>query len=132
VTATLSIEVDDTPDSLHLHLWRTSVYDTARKHLIAHSIRFPNAVRVNMVFRIARPEHHYIKDPRKLRDTAPQWPTTLRNIGDPLQLESDTIRALTAAGVLETDSQIIQMRSTKTWADGITTPGATILITELL
>lgn len=121
--------------SRYLDPWRTDVRAAADRELANqdHSPVYTGAVRVNIVFRFPRPKNHYRtgKHARLLRDAAPSWPIS-RGVGDLDKLERAVLDACTASGVWDDDSQVVQMRSTKTWSDGITYPGATITITEML
>lgn len=126
--------------SRYLDPWRNDVRAAADQALLnilyedCDTTRYvmDEAVRINIVFRFARPQNHYRtgRHAHLLKDGAPHWPTS-RGIGDIDKLERSTLDALTASGVWVDDSQVVQMRSTKTWADGLCDPGATIIITEL-
>lgn len=127
--------------SRYLDPWRNDVRMAADAvmTLLSHQLYeddtpliLTEAVRVNIVFRFARPKNHYGtgRNANTLKPTAPPWPIS-RGLGDLDKLERSTLDALTASGVWIDDSQVVQMRSTKTWADGICDPGATITISEL-
>lgn len=84
-------------------------------------------VRVEVLFAMARPKVHYGtgRNAGKVKDSAPEWPTTYPDIDKAARLVCD---ALTIAGVIEDDVNVVSLRCTKVYDEA---PHTLIKVMEL-
>ena len=87
---------------------------------------------VSLEFRFPRPRSHYRtgSNAHLLRDNAPGWPVS-RATPDVDKAVRSTLDALCIAGLFADDSQVAELRASKTYADDAARPGAHIGIWAL-
>jgi len=124
---------DDNADTLRP--WREAVKGAALDAMRWHD-RLDGPVRVQLVYTFDRPAGHYRtgRNAHLLRDTAPRFPAN-RSSGDVDKLERACFDALTDGGAWKDDSQVVDVRARKVWADehelALHIPGVLIQIQEV-
>lgn len=113
--------------------WRVDVRAGAEAAMAGEPgpwIPFDGPVTLRLVFRFARPKHHYRtgRNAHELRDGVSTAPIT-KNYGDLDKLERAIGDALTSSGVYLDDAQVTTMHAAKVWADAGLPPGVMITIT---
>ncbi len=105
--------------------WKSAVAIAARPFL---SERITKPVRLSCTFLFPRPKSHYFTGKRAnvLRDGAPNYHASKPDVDNALKAVMD---ALVVLGLLSDDALVVQIRSSKIYADGRST-GAEITISE--
>ncbi len=111
--------------------WRSTVHEAALAVMQQHD-RLSGPVQVRALFCFDRPSGHYRtgRNAHLLRDFAPRRPCS-RGSGDLDKLVRGCLDALTDAAVWQDDSQVVELRASKTWAgdeDALPIPGARLEI----
>lgn len=115
--------------------WRAVVVECATRaaHDMAWTANRAAGYRLSVVFTVTRPASHYRtgRHAHLLRDAAPAYPITRPDLD---KLIRSTLDALTDAGVIHDDSQVVDVHAYKAFPSGtldaLDTPGAVILLTE--
>ncbi len=107
--------------------WRSTVHEAALAVMEQHD-RLTGPVQVRVLFCFDRPSGHYRtgRNAHLLRDFAPGRPCS-RGSGDLDKLVRACLDALTDAAVWQDDSQVVELRASKTWAgdeEALPIPGA--------
>lgn len=107
--------------------WRNDVAFAAQQ---AMPVDWPRngAMRLDLVFRFARPQSHY-NSRGELKPTAPQFHTTAT--GDIDKLTRAIGDSLTAAAVWLDDAQLVEMHVYRVFASNTEPPGVTGTVTAL-
>ena len=110
--------------------WRARVEAAARAAMQDSATRWKSAplapVTLHATFYICRPKSHYGtgRNVGIVKATAPAHPTS-RAVGDLDKLLRSTLDALTMAGAIRDDSDVVRVNAQKLWADSAR-PGASI------
>lgn len=115
--------------------WRALCVDAATRaaHEMGWQANRAAAYHLSVVFTITRPASHYRtgRHSHLIRETAPTYPTTRPDLD---KLIRSTMDALTDAGVIPDDSQVVDIHAYKAFPSGtldaLDTAGAVILLRE--
>ena len=116
--------------SKKLDPWRARIVQFAYDHVQAGSPTFTGPVFVELTFYVARPRNHYGtgRNADTLKPAAPRHPTG-RQHGDLDKLERAVYDALTEAGVIRDDADIVSNSDWKRWADDVpVSPGVDVTV----
>lgn len=103
--------------------WREAVRaDTVRA--VNGRAPFEGPVMVQAVVYLPRPQGHH--GARGLKPSAPEFPAGRPDLD---KLMRSIMDGMKAGGVYRDDSQVVDLKARKAYADGPITPGATILVT---
>ena len=111
--------------------WREAVKQAALTALADRDIAYGengDAVRVDVIFFMARPKSHYRTGANShlLRGNAPNWPAGKPDLD---KLVRSTLDALTDAGVWRDDSQVVVIHAEKSYS-ALRAPGACVYVNE--
>lgn len=118
--------------SRHVKPWRADVVAATRDAIdeweIANRTSWPmvpTTWHVSIVFRLARPRHHYRTGAHadELRPNAPAWVGTVPDLD---KMVRSTIDAIVTAGAIPDDRYVASLHAVKRHIDHGDTPGATI------
>lgn len=116
--------------SANLGKWKRAV-TAACKENFGDARPYPDAVHLDVVFYVARPKSHYLK--AGLRPEAPAYPTARASTnggGDFDKLVRAVADAITDAGVYGDDSQVVDAKIRKRYADE-REPGVSITVAAM-